>query len=158
LQTRDRSSPQSLAVVTNVLILVFYGDLRPSFSAFISYVVYYHKVTFLTDVVITRQHRTIRLNCEDLRVLDYQIVEGYDKWVEEAPDNWKADGFITSNAPIIVTSCYGQNARIAIPGHEDEEAADWDLERDYSKIAYLTVALATSIKCAYDLVNGVSLS
>jgi hypothetical protein len=93
-----------------------------------------------------RNHPTIRLNFEDLHVLDHKLVNGYKEWVKRAPENWKADGFITRNSPIIVTSRYGQNARIALDGHEDEEAATWNAERDYSKVAYLTFALATSIK------------
>lgn len=35
---------------------------------------------------------------------------------------------------------------IAIPENEDNEASAWQLERDYNKIAFLTVAIATSIE------------
>ncbi len=74
------------------------------------------------------------------------IVEGYREWVEDAPESWKADGFLTKNSPIIVTSRFGQNAAIVLQGNEEEEAAMWNVERDYSKIAYLTIALATLIE------------
>ncbi|KAI9429358.1 hypothetical protein H4582DRAFT_2150251 [Lactarius indigo] len=47
---------------------------------------------------------------------------------------------------IVVTSRYGQNAAIALAGNEDNEAESWDTERDYSKISYVTFALATSIE------------
>jgi hypothetical protein len=73
-------------------------------------------------------------------------VRGFDDWVDGAPDLWKVDGFLTENSPIVVTSCFGQNAAIALRGNRLEEAAAWDRDRDYSKIAFLTVAIATSIK------------
>lgn len=71
---------------------------------------------------------------------------GYHEWVDNAPDHWKADGFLEDKSPIVVTSRFGQNARIATPGDEDYEADGWQLERDYSKLAFLTFAIATSIK------------
>ena len=83
---------------------------------------------------------------EALRTLDDLILEGYRDWVRCAPDHWKADGFLTSNCPIVVTSCFGQNAAIALEGDEYAEAEAWDRVRDYSKIAFLTVAIATSIQ------------
>lgn len=95
---------------------------------------------------LCRNHPTIRLNLEDLRALDSKLVKGYKAWAEEAPESWKADGFITKNSPIIVTSRYGQNARITLDGEEAAEEATWNAGRDYSKVAFLTFALATSIK------------
>ena len=83
---------------------------------------------------------------EDLRNLDNKLVQGFSDWVNNAPQNWKLDGFISQNSPVIVTSRYGQNAAIALEGNRSQEAAAWDRDRDYSKIAFLTVAIATSIK------------
>jgi hypothetical protein len=83
---------------------------------------------------------------EDLRNLDNLLVHGFSDWVHNAPQNWKLDGFITQNSPVVVTSRYGQNTAIALEGNITEEAAAWDRDRDYSKIAFLTVAIATSIK------------
>lgn len=83
-----------------------------------------------------------------MSALDKAIKSGYSDWVNDAPRSWKTDGFLSNNSPIIITSRYGQNARIAVPGHEDEEAAAWDKERNYSRIAYFTLALATSIEYA----------
>lgn len=81
-----------------------------------------------------------------MKTLDRLIVDGYEEWVNDAPEEWKADGFIVRNSPIVVTSRYGQNAAIVVPGNEQREATSWDLERKHSKIAYLTFALATSIE------------
>lgn len=88
----------------------------------------------------------IRLNFEAVKKLDELISDGYDAWVDSAPPRWRADKFLQHSSPILVTSRYGQDARIAIPGCEAEEAAAWQSDRDYSKIAFLTVAIATSIE------------
>jgi hypothetical protein len=77
------------------------------------------------------------------------IVDGYETWVRNAPEHWKTDGFLQDNSPVVVTSRFGQNARIAVPGNEEEEAEAWNLERDYSRISYLTFALATSIEFVF---------
>ena len=78
--------------------------------------------------------------------LDKFIVDGYNQWVDEAPGHWKADGFLSHRVPIVVTSRFGQNSRITSVGYEEQEAHNWELDRDYSKIAFLTVAIATSIE------------
>jgi hypothetical protein len=86
------------------------------------------------------------LNFECLNALHNHIVDGYGDWVKKAPSGWTKDGFLQKNKPIMITSRYGQNAAIALPGNQANEAEDWNSERDYSKIAYLTFALATSIE------------
>jgi hypothetical protein len=101
-----------------------------------------------THPLNTRADKIIRLNFELLECLDTLIVDGYDKWVDKAPLEWKADGFLEHNSPIVVTSRFGQNARIAAPENELHEAVAWQLQCDYSKIAFITVALATSIEYA----------
>jgi hypothetical protein len=94
----------------------------------------------------SREDHTIGLNFEALTALHSLLVDGYDDWVDGAPSHWKKDGFLRNNKPIIITSRYGQNASIAVYGNEEQEAEDWNSERNYSKIAYLTFALATSIE------------
>jgi hypothetical protein len=88
------------------------------------------------------------MNMKDLKRLDEELVAGFHNWVQAAPDHWKADGFLTKNSPIVITSCFGQNAAFGLEGDEDIEAAAWDRDRDFSKIAFLTVAIATSIEYA----------
>ena len=87
----------------------------------------------------------IILNFDKLKELDRVLVEGYNQWVKDLPASWKKDSFFESNKPIVVTSRYGQDAGIAFDGNEDDEAAAWQGLRDYSKISFLTVAIATSI-------------
>lgn len=98
----------------------------------------------------------VRLNLDDLKEFDDLVVAGYREWVEEAPDQWKVDGFLENRSPIVVTSRFGQNARIAVPRNETEEAKEWESERDYSKMAFVTFALATLIKYVLSLVVIVS--
>jgi hypothetical protein len=102
--------------------------------------------TSLILCIVYRSDPIIRLNFEELESLDEVLVGSFDGWVRDAPEDWKADGFLVDNAPIVVTSCFGQNARIVVPGNEGQEARNWYEDRDYNKIAFLTVALATSIK------------
>lgn len=97
-------------------------------------------------MTFNRSEQIIKLNFRELKRLDTLIVEGYHDWVDSAPDQWKVDGFLQNKSPIVVTSRFGQNASIATPGNESEEASSWQLERDYSKLAFLTFALATSIQ------------
>ena len=99
--------------------------------------------------IYKRDDPTVRLNFEDVQSLDHYLVRGYDNWVDGSPDTWKRDGFLQNNSPIIITSRYGQNATIALLDNEDQEAEDWHHERDYSKIAFLTFALATSIEYVF---------
>ena len=105
------------------------------------------------NVTLCRKDKVIRLNLENVRSLDDLLVAGFRGWVNRAPAHWKADGFLMDNSPIIVTSCFGQNAAIALKGNERREAAAWDRDRDYSKIAFITVAIATSIKYALSFVT-----
>ncbi|KAH9018519.1 hypothetical protein EDB84DRAFT_1566372 [Lactarius hengduanensis] len=90
----------------------------------------------------------IRLNFEEVKTLDRLIVSGYSAWARDAPQHWKADGFLEKHCPILVTSRYGQDVAIATPDNGAQAAQNWDLERDYAKVAYLTFALATSIECS----------
>ncbi|KAH9028468.1 hypothetical protein EDB83DRAFT_2678647 [Lactarius deliciosus] len=92
-------------------------------------------------------HGTIKLNQRNTEKLDELISEGYKEWVENAPNSWKKDGFLEKHSPIVVTSRYGQNVEIAEGGNKTREASHWNKERDYSKVAFTTVALATLIEC-----------
>jgi hypothetical protein len=70
----------------------------------------------------SRDDTIIRLNFEEVKDLDSLIAQGYQDWVQNAPANWNADGFLQQCSPIVVTSHFGQNARIATSGNEHAEA------------------------------------
>jgi hypothetical protein len=103
---------------------------------------------FVADQLLNSRDSTIKLNLEELKELDSLIANGFDDWVDLAPDHWKVDRFLTRNSPVVVTSCFGQNAQTALSANKEQEALNWEGDRDYSKVAYLTVAIATSIKYA----------
>ena len=93
-----------------------------------------------------RKEQSIKLNLEDVKSFDQGIISGYKQWSAGAPQKWKDDGLFRNSVPIVVTSRFGQNTQIAVKGNEAEEAESWDRERDFTKVAFLTVALATSIE------------
>ncbi|KAH9028272.1 hypothetical protein EDB85DRAFT_2147990 [Lactarius pseudohatsudake] len=99
------------------------------------------------EVTNVLDHGTIKLNQRNTEKLDELMSKGYKDWVKKAPSLWKKDGFLEKHSPIVVTSRYGQNVEIAEGGSEMREASNWNKERDYSKVAFTTVALATLIEC-----------
>ncbi|KAH9032220.1 hypothetical protein EDB84DRAFT_1438686 [Lactarius hengduanensis] len=99
------------------------------------------------EVTNVLDHGTIKLNQRNTEKLDELMSKGYKDWVKKAPSLWKKDGFLEKHSPIVVTSRYGQNVEIAEGGSEMREASHWNKERDYSKVAFTTVALATLIEC-----------
>ena len=105
-----------------------------------------------------RQDPFISLNFESVRSLHTHIVDGYQSWVNNAPPAWKKDNFLQSHSPIIITSRYGQNASIALPHNNRNEADAWNRERDYSKVAFLTFALATSIEYIISFSSPISIT
>ncbi len=85
--------------------------------------------------------RVLDLNLEKLRLLDRAIRHRYVTWVDKAPEGYTEDNFFKERIPIIVTTTYGQNQQLGRePG---EESINWGRDRDYSKVRFMTVALAT---------------
>lgn len=85
----------------------------------------------------------VSLNLQMLKRLDKALRTEYHSWVETAPSAYKEDKFFQERVPIIVTSSYGQNQRIGLkPGEERE---NWQRDRDFSKVRFMTVALATHL-------------
>jgi hypothetical protein len=68
----------------------------------------------------------------------------WTSFVQNAPREWLSDEFLTSRVPISVSSRYGQNRAL---NFDDEAAEVWERERDYSHIRYMSIALATHIRC-----------
>jgi hypothetical protein len=68
-------------------------------------------------------------------------------WVRLAPPSYKDDGFLNHRTPIIITSRYGQNQEL---GSDEEDGAvdaeNWEVDRDYGLIRYISVAIATHIR------------
>jgi hypothetical protein len=86
------------------------------------------------------------LNLEKLKKLHQVIRGGFEEWVLEAPESYK-DDFLMDRTPIVITSRYGQNQSIGV--QEEDVGIDecnWDLERDFELIRYITVAIATHVR------------
>jgi len=113
---------------------------------YLQYISSLTQFNFLLTVLSFRDDPSISLNFEDVRDLSNLILHRYHNWVHNAPPTWNTDSFLKSNSPILITSRYGQNASIALPHNSSNEADAWNKERDYSKVAFLTFALATSIE------------
>jgi hypothetical protein len=102
----------------------------------------------LTDLISCRDSdRRINLNLSSMKALDSAIVRWYQEWVANAPPDYINDDFFPSRIPVAVTSRFGQNQQLS-KTHEDreEERLNWARDRDYSRIRYVTLALATHIR------------
>ena len=74
--------------------------------------------------------------------MDDTIQEEWPKWVEDAPPDWRSDGWLTSHQPITVTCKYGQDQHIG----DAEQATTWNRERDYGDVRFLSFAIATDLR------------
>jgi hypothetical protein len=70
-------------------------------------------------------------------------MQNFPAWVANAPDGYKADGFLSSHVPMAITSRYGQNLQVG--ASEVPERAWWDRFRNFEHIRYMCVALASDI-------------
>jgi hypothetical protein len=67
-------------------------------------------------------------------------------WVNDAPPEWKSDGFLTDHAPIALTSRFGQDQPICAVRDRATEAVSWLEERCYHAIRFVSVGLATHVR------------
>jgi hypothetical protein len=82
-----------------------------------------------------------------MKALDTAIVNNYHAWVNDAPRNYIDDDFFQSRVPVAVTSRFGQNQQLSQTTEEtDQERYNWSCERDFRRIRYVTLALATHIR------------
>lgn len=85
----------------------------------------------------------VTLNLPMVMSLDRALRSQYDLWVQRAPESYTQDKFFQERVPIIVTSLYGQNQPLGID--PTTERGNWHWDRDFSKIRFMTVALATHL-------------
>lgn len=94
---------------------------------------------------------TRRSNLEQTKALHDAIRELWPGYRSQAPTHFKASTIFATSTPIIVTARVGQNQEVYVanPDHDALEnyQRSWRNLRDYSKIRYMTVALATHIQC-----------
>lgn len=66
-------------------------------------------------------------------------------WVQNAPNSWKDDGFITENVPVALTMRYGQNQMLDTDTAADWERNNWNRDRDLQHIRTLSLSIAHHI-------------
>ncbi|KIL55211.1 hypothetical protein M378DRAFT_182284 [Amanita muscaria Koide BX008] len=92
-------------------------------------------------------NRRTNLNLNALQRLDDTICDEYQNWVDEAPLFYLEDDFLTSRVPVAITSRFGQNQQLAESrADRDQEVLNWAQDRDYKRIHYLTIALASHLR------------
>ena len=81
-----------------------------------------------------------------MKSLDIAIIDNYHDWIKKAPRHY-IDDFFQSRIPIAVTSRFGQNQQLSQSINDrEEERINWMRDRDYSRIRYVTLALATHLR------------
>jgi hypothetical protein len=98
----------------------------------------------LTLNCISRGTNVHTLSLEHVRSLHAEIQKTYDTWTH-GDRSWFKDGFFMDSRPIFVTVRFGQNRNIYPRAALAEEASAWELERDYSKMRFVSMALATEL-------------
>ncbi|TFK59308.1 hypothetical protein BDN72DRAFT_865263, partial [Pluteus cervinus] len=95
-----------------------------------------------------RQTYPLHVNYDQLRRLHKIFKTEWDPWVQEAPDFWLQDGWLLQHVPISISYRYGQNQRIfESPDTIHDEAANWRNEYDFMNIRFMSLALASHLKC-----------
>ncbi|KAM6490423.1 hypothetical protein JOM56_014096 [Amanita muscaria] len=90
--------------------------------------------------------RRILLNLDAMKRLDDSIQNLYHQWINDAPAGYFDDDFFTSRVPVAITSRFGQNQQLACTREDElQERTNWRQERDYSRIRYITFAVASHI-------------
>ncbi|KAG0697442.1 hypothetical protein DFH29DRAFT_1003759 [Suillus ampliporus] len=103
----------------------------------------------IQDATNVLDQRTITLRLQDVLLLNRMMDIQYDDFVANAPASWVKDGWLQQHIPVSVACRYGQNQPIASTDRQAlrVEARNWNLERDYTHIRYLSMAVATHISC-----------
>jgi hypothetical protein len=73
-------------------------------------------------------------------------------WLDDAPPDWKSDGFLTDHAPIALTSRFGQDQPICAMRDRAAEAESWLRERCYHAIRFVSVGLATHVRSVFHVI------
>ena len=81
-----------------------------------------------------------------MKDLDKAIVDDYIDWVRSAPPEYRNDLFLEDRYPVVITSRYGQNQEIGVHIDDmEEEGLNWYRDRQFSRIRYMSVAIAVHL-------------
>jgi len=89
---------------------------------------------------------SVILTLPKLHSLNSIIKRHYHAWVRAAPNSYHTDDFLRSRVPITVTSEYGQNQEFGVRNRSRLDESNWSKDRDYTKIRYITLAVATHLR------------
>lgn len=90
------------------------------------------------------------INHADILRLNDKMVEGYNDWIESAPDSWKADGFFTGRRPAAICIRYGQNHGMSLTSTSiNREARAWQSQRRIQDAKFINIAIATDLRYAF---------
>ncbi|KAG6379796.1 hypothetical protein JVT61DRAFT_10341 [Boletus reticuloceps] len=90
----------------------------------------------------------MHLTLEQFRNLHQRFRATWSDWVNNAPQEWKKDGFLVNNAPVAITLLYGQNQMLRQCLDDDsinQERHNWEFDHDYTNILTFTLSLASHV-------------
>lgn len=89
------------------------------------------------------------MHLDQFRRFHEGIRDLWDDWVNNVPESWKEDNFLTQNQPVGITLRYGQDQPIMHSEDLAIECRNWDEDRNYEYIRQFNFSCATHIR--YDL-------
>lgn len=99
-----------------------------------------------SNLLVYSKQPAYSLRLQDVQSLHTAVVEQYIEWVEHAPNGWFKDTFFADSRPMFITCLFGQDQPICLANEHNMERNIWKSERDYTKMKYVSVALATNIR------------
>jgi hypothetical protein len=102
----------------------------------------------LITTLIYRTHAAYSFKLHEIRQLNDIMEDTYDEWVANAPSGFFKNSFFRDSKPIIISCVVGQNQPICSPDIDSIrlEKRMWAEDRDYSKIKYFSLAIASHTK------------
>jgi hypothetical protein len=106
------------------------------------------------DLCLRERGQAVYLNLQAMKRLDQMILRSYAEWITGAPEEYKTEDMFSTRKPVTITSIFGQNQELASSVElRNEEHDNWERDRDYARIRYLTLVLATHIRSVFPHVS-----
>lgn len=90
---------------------------------------------------------TVQLTLETMRRFSRHFGDLWRNWIQDSP--WADDTFLSQRSPVGVAVRYGQNIPVCvsqIPGHILQEEQQWEEQRIWNRMKFMSFALATHIR------------
>lgn len=92
---------------------------------------------------IYSQEHSLSLRLTDVQAFDQQWSGTWATFVHNMPSAWKQDSFFLEHTPIVMSCRYGQNQPVGLPNTLVDAARQWNEERHWEDIKYVSMAIAT---------------